>query len=262
MRTPTLTLTTDFGLSDHYAGVMKGVMLRICPRARIVDITHGITPYEIPEAAYTIAQTYAYFPKRSVHVVVVDPGVGSARRPLLVEAAGQYFIGPDNGVFTMIYSREEHKVREMLNQKLFLHPVSQTFHGRDIFAPVAAHLADGVAPARIGKRVSDYLRLNFEQPVRTGKRTWIGQVLKLDRFGNFVTNLHRDYFPDLEQKNCELVIGPHHIGVLAKNYSQTGAGEPFLIFGSGGYLEVSVREASAASVIGCAVGAPAELVIW
>src|SRR5215475_10183859 len=119
MSTPILTLTTDFGLSDHYVGAMKGVILGICPQARLVDISHDVTPYEIPEAAYTIGQAYRYFPKKTFHVVVVDPGVGTSRRPILVEAGGQYFIGPDNGVFTMIYAGEKHKVRAIVNSKLF-----------------------------------------------------------------------------------------------------------------------------------------------
>jgi S-adenosylmethionine hydrolase len=262
MRYPILTLTTDFGLSDHYVGAMKGVILGACPQARLVDISHDVTPYEIPEGAYTVAQAYHYFPRKTVHLVVVDPGVGTSRRPILVEAAGQYFVGPDNGVFTMIYAREPHKVRLIANDKLFRHPVSNTFHGRDIFAPVAAHLAAGLAPARAGKRIEDFLRMNFDKPLRTGKRTWQGRILKIDHFGNIITNIHRDEFPDLEQRNCEMVIGPHHIGVLAANYAQHAPGSLFLIFGSGGYLEVSASEASAAKIVGCAVGAPAELLVW
>ena len=259
---PVLTLTTDFGLADHYAGVMKGVILGLCPDAKIVDLSHEITPYEIPEAAYTIAQAYPCFPPRTVHVVVVDPGVGTARRPILVEAARQYFIGPDNGVFTMVCSREPHKVRLIENERLFRRPVSHTFHGRDIFAPVAARIAAGMTPPHAGGFITDYLRLNFEKPVRTGKRTWTGQILKIDRFGNIVTNLHRDEFPELERRNCSMALGPHQVGVLASNYQQTAPGELFLIFGSGGYLEVSANQASAAKAIGCVTGAPVELMIW
>src|SRR4051794_9278243 len=136
MRKPILTLTTDFGLTDHYVGVMKGVILAICPDAQIVDIGHQVSPFEIGEGAYLIAQSYAYFPKKTVHVVVVDPGVGSARRPILMEAAGQYFIAPDNGVLSMIYAHEKAKVRLIANEKYFRKPVSRTFHGRDIFSPV------------------------------------------------------------------------------------------------------------------------------
>ena len=141
MTRPILTLTTDFGLTDHFVGTMKGVILGICPAAQIVDISHGVTPFEIAEGAYLIAQAWRYFPKKTVHVVVVDPGVGSARRPILVEAGGQYFLGPDNGVLSMVYLHEKCKVRHIVNEEYFRHPVSRTFHGRDIFAPVGAHLA-------------------------------------------------------------------------------------------------------------------------
>src|SRR5579871_4098431 len=169
MPAPILTLTTDFGLSDHYVGVMKGVILGIAPAARIVDLSHQVSAYETGEAAFTIAQAYPHFPKKTVHVIVVDPGVGTARRPILAEAAGQFFVAPDNGVLGMIYTREKHKVRFITNDRYFRKPVSRTFHGRDIFAPVAAHLAKGVAPARLGKIIQDYLRPASATPERTGK---------------------------------------------------------------------------------------------
>ena len=262
MTTPIVTLTTDFGLVDHFVGVMKGVILGICPRARLVDISHGVTPYEIPEGAYLIAQAYRYFPKKTVHLVVVDPGVGTSRRPILVEAAGQYFVGPDNGVLSLVYSQEKAKVRLIANDRFFLSPVSRTFHGRDIFSPVAAHLAAGLAPAKMGKLIEDYFRPNFEKPQRAGKRTWIGRILKIDRFGNIVTNFHVNEFPDLERKDFALSIGPSQIGVMAHNYAECGPGEPFLIEGSTGYIEVSVSQGSAAKQLGCETGAPAELMVW
>lgn len=262
MPKPILTLTTDFGLSDHYAGTMKGVILGICPQAQIVDISHDVKPFNIPDGAYLIAQAYRYFPKKTVHVVVVDPGVGSSRRPILMEAAGQYFVAPDNGVLSMIYKAEKHKIRLISNDRYFRHPVSRTFHGRDIFSPVAAHIAAGVAPARIGKTIDDYLKPAFGKPARTGKRTWTGQILRIDRFGNLVTNFHATDFPDLEKRDISLAIGPVEISVLAHNYTQCGADELFLIFGSSGYLEVSLNQGSAAKKIACEAGATAELMIW
>jgi S-adenosyl-L-methionine hydrolase (adenosine-forming) len=253
-----ITLTTDFGTSDHYVAAMKGVILGICPGASIVDLTHEVAAYEIPQAAYLVAQTYASFPPRTIHVVVVDPGVGTARRPILAEAARQYFIAPDNGVLSMLYSREEgHKVRAITAERYFRKPVSQTFHGRDVFAPSAAHLAAGVSPAKLGKRIEDYLRGTFERPVRTGKRTWTGTVLHIDHFGNLITNFRME---DV-RGTFELVLGPHRVGVLARNYAECGPGEPFSIVGSGGYLEISVNQASAARLLGCGVGAPVELVL-
>ena len=261
MTRPILTLTTDFGLNDHFAGAMKGVILGICPEAQIVDISHGVTPFEIAEGAYLIAQAWRYFPKKTVHVVVVDPGVGTARRPILVEARGQYFLGPDNGVLSMVYLHEKSQVRHVTNPQYFRHPVSQTFHGRDIFAPVAAHVAAGQPPSRMGRLVEDYLRPGFEKPQRTGKRTWSGRILNIDRFGNVVTNFHATDFPDLERKNFCMVFGPRQVSILARNYAQCGPGELFAIEGSSGYLEVSVNQGSAARQIGCESGAVVEMTV-
>ncbi len=196
-----------------------------------------------------------------MHVVVVDPGVGTSRRPILAQAAGQYFIAPDNGVLSMVYAREKHKVRAISSARYFLQPVSNTFHGRDIFAPVAAHLAGGIAPARFGKLIADYLRLDFDKPARTGRRTWTGAILKVDRFGNIVTNFSAADFPDLDKRAFEMAVGPRRIGVIARHYAECGLGEPFLIVGSAGYYEISVGQASAAKVLGCAAGAPLELTL-
>jgi S-adenosyl-L-methionine hydrolase (adenosine-forming) len=261
MPAPILTLTTDFGLSDHYVGVMKGVILSICPTARIVDISHQASPFDVIEGAYLIAQAYRYFPKKTVHIVVVDPGVGTARRPILMEAAGQYFIAPDNGALAMIFSREKHKIRLISNDRYFRKPVSPTFHGRDIFAPVAAHLAAGTPPTRMGKPIDDYLRPAFEKPRQSGKRTWVGTILKIDHFGNIVTNFHTADFPDLERRDFSLSIGGIETSALVRTYAEAGPGELCVIVGSSGYLEVSMNQASAAAKIGCQSGASAELTV-
>jgi len=255
MPAPILTLTTDFGLSDHYVGAMKGVILGICPRAQIVDISHQVTPYAIGEGAFLIAQAYGAFPRGTVHVVVVDPGVGSDRRPILMEAAGQYFVAPDNGVLAMIFAREKHKVRVISNARYFRHPVSQTFHGRDIFAPVAAHVAAGVAASRMGKIVAGYVRPPFEKPRQTGPRTWAGEILHVDRFGNIVTNFHVDDFPAFE----ELAIGRARARRLVSSYAGAKARELVAIVGSSGYLEVSVKQGSAAEKIGCRAGGACQI---
>jgi hypothetical protein len=243
MPTPILTLTTDFGLSDHYVGSMKGVILGICPSARIVDISHLVTPYAIAEGAFLIAESYSAFPRGTVHVVVVDPGVGSARRPILVKAAGQYFIAPDNGVLGMIFAREKHKVRVISNQRYFRHPVSKTFHGRDIFAPVAAHLASGVAPSKIGPVIADYVRPPFEKP---------GMILKIDRFGNVITNFRVD-------AAAQLTIGKTKVSRMVRNYTEARPGELVMIVGSSGYLEVSINQGSAAEKLGCHSGDPCQI---
>jgi S-adenosylmethionine hydrolase len=261
MTRPILTLTTDFGAADHYAGAMKGVILRICPEAHIVDITHDVTPFAIAEGAYSIAQAWRYFPERTVHVAVVDPGVGTARRPILVEAGGQYFVGPDNGLLSMVYLHEPARVRLIANEKYFLHPVSQTFHGRDIFAPVAAHLAAGVAPASIGDYITNYSQPDFAQPRRDEAGAWIGQIIKADRFGNLITNFHTSEFAGLGQAPFTLTLGTRRITALARNYQASAPGELFLIVGSSGYYEISLREGNAAEYAQCQPGTGIELQI-
>lgn len=239
---------------------MKGVILGICPEACLVDITHEISAYEITEAAYTLAQAAPCFPRGTVHLVVVDPGVGSARRPLLAEALGFRFIAPDNGVLTMILNADpKHRAREITTEKFFRAPVSRTFHGRDIFAPAAAHLASGVAAARLGRKIEDHLRLNIARPVRTARRGWTGTILKIDRFGNVVTNFDWSTFGPLLAQDFVIQVGLRGITRLSANYSEIGSGELCAIQGSAGYIEISAREASAAAILGVAAGAPVDL---
>ncbi|MGH9664056.1 MAG: SAM hydrolase/SAM-dependent halogenase family protein [Bryobacteraceae bacterium] len=254
-----IALTTDFGLSDHFVGTMKGVILGIAPRARLVDISHDIPPFEIGEGAFTIAQAYRYFPRGAVHVVVVDPGVGTLRRPILVEAAGQYFIAPDNGVLSMVYAREKHKVREITAQKYFLPHVSRTFHGRDVFAPCAAHLARGVPAARFGKLIHDYAHLALAAPQQVARRNWSGTILKIDRFGNLITNLHIDDFSWVAARPFELSVGLEKLRRFAHSFAEGSPGELLVIVGSSGYLEVAANQASAAKMLGCGTGSPVEI---
>lgn len=261
MTRPIITLTTDFGLSDHFVGVMKGVILGIQPAAELIDISHGVEPYAIADGAFTIAQAYRYFPKKTIHVVVVDPGVGSARRPLLAEMAGQFFVAPDNGVLSMIFAREQPKVRHIANESYFLRPLSRTFHGRDVFSPVAAQLASGVAPAKFGKRIEDYLRATFDQPTHTSTNTWTGIILKADRFGNLITSFHIDQFPNIRTQAFSLKAGPRTITRLALTFSDCAPGHLFAIVGSSGYLELAVNQGSAAKWLGCGAGSPVDLTI-
>ena len=262
-----ITLTTDFGTADHYVAAMKGVIWTVAPTARIVDVTHEVTAYEITEGAFVVDEAWRWFPKKTVHVAVVDPGVGSSRRPILVEAGGHYFVGPDNGIFAMVYQPMEERgekvvVREITAERYFRHPVSRTFHGRDVFAPVAAHLAKGVPPARFGKRIEDYLKLHSFRPIRTSKRVWTGQVLRIDRFGNLITSFSVEEFEEIKTRPFELAIGTEKLHRLALNYAEVDAGEAFVIVGSSGYLEVSVNQAQAAKRLGCGVGAPVELTLY
>lgn len=257
-----ITLTTDFGSTDHFVGVMKGVILGIHPGAEIVDITHDIKPFEVADGAFTVAQSYRYFPKKTIHVVVVDPGVGSSRRPLLVEAAGGYFIAPDNGVLSMIFAREKSRVRHITNERYFRKPVSRTFHGRDVFAPVAAHLAKGTPPAKFGPRIDDALRLAVDEPVRSGEGRWTGVVLKVDRFGNLITNFSIDGLKSINTRPFELKIGTQAITRLALTFTECPPGEVFAVVGSSGYLEIATNQGSAAELLGCGAGAPVELGIF
>ncbi|MGH9627643.1 MAG: SAM hydrolase/SAM-dependent halogenase family protein [Bryobacteraceae bacterium] len=261
MRRPIITLTTDFGASDHFVGVMKGVILTICPQAQIVDISHDVHPFEISEGAFLISQAFPWFPKSTIHTVVVDPGVGTARRPILLEASGQYFVAPDNGVLAMVYGKiKKHRVREVTAEKYFLQPVSRTFHGRDVFSPVAAHLASGVPPSRFGKTIEDYLKPAFGKPERTGKRVWTGTILKIDRFGNLITNFEAQELPDLMLTHFEMAVGIQSVSRMAKSYAD-GEGV-FVIVGSSGFLEIAANQASAAKQLGCGVGAPVELTLY
>jgi len=257
-----ITLTTDFGTTDHFAATMKGVILTIQPGAQIVDITHEVEAFQIPDGAFTIAQAYRYFPEQTIHVIVVDPGVGSTRRPILAEMAGQFFIAPDNGVLSIVFAHEKPKVRHITNQRYFLHPVSRTFHGRDVFAPVAAHLASGVAPARFGKLIDDYLQLTFHRPTQTGKNAWTGSVLKVDRFGNLITNLHLNDFPNLQTRPFRLLAGRQPITRLALTFTECSAGELFVVVGSSGHLEVATNQGSASKILGCGAGSTVELTIY
>ncbi len=256
MRQPIVTLTTDFGLADHFVGAMKGVILGLAPRARIVDITHQIAPFAICEAAFVAAEACHWFPPGAVHVVVVDPGVGTSRRPILAEAAGHYFVAPDNGVLSLVLARTRHKVRAITAEKYFLRPVSRTFHGRDVFAPVAARLALGVAPARFGKLISDYVRGGFEQPVASGKDQWTGVVLKVDHFGNLITNFRAEELPS---GRFEMRVGRSRIEAVAGSYAEGKPSQLFAIAGSSGYLEIAANQGSAAGLAGAAAGAEVRL---
>ena len=234
----------------------------IAPGAQIVDISHDVQPFEVIDGAFTIAQAFRYFPTKTVHVIVVDPGVGSTRRPLLAEVAGQYFVAPDNGVLSMVVAKAKSKVRHITADRYFLKPLSRTFHGRDVFAPVGAHLAAGVPAARFGKLIEDYLRLALEQPTRSGKRTWTGSILKVDRFGNLITNLHIDDFPNVQTHAFALNVGLQTVTRLALTFTECQPGELFAVVGSSGYLEVATNQGSASKVLGCGAGSPVELTLY
>src|SRR5215469_16402272 len=193
-----VTFTTDFGLQDAFVGIMHGVVLNIEPATRIVDICHAVASYDILDAAWTIAQAYRFFPPRTAHVIVVDPGVGSARRPILAETESYVFVAPDNGVLSMVEAREpKFTVRHITSERYFLTPISQTFHGRDVFAAVAGWLSKGIDPADFGPEITDYVRLTLPAVERIGDNSLRGVVLKVDKFGNLITNIGEQEAPEL-----------------------------------------------------------------
>jgi len=257
-----ITFTTDFGLSDHFVGVMKGVVAGIAPAARVIDISHDVAPYNVTEAAFVIAEAWPYFPKRTVHVVVVDPGVGSARRPILAEAGGHFFVAPDNGVLSMVFDAAPHKVRVISNPRFMRRDISRTFHGRDVFAPVAAHLAKGAQAAAFGKLIHDYIRAGIARTARLGPASWRGTILKVDRFGNLITNFGATEFAGINTRPFEMRAGAQRIHRLALTYAETEVGDLFVIVGSSGYLEIAANQTSAASILGCSAGAPVELDLY
>ncbi len=259
---PVITLTTDFGTSDHFVGAMKGVILGIAPRVRLVDISHAIAPYSVNEAAFVLSEAWRYFPKGTIHLVVIDPGVGSERRPIVVEAGGHYFVGPDNGVFSLVYETTKPKVRQITNPELMLPKVSRTFHGRDIFAPAAAHLARKILPSRFGKQIHDFVHAPKIKPVRTKSGVWCGAVLKVDRFGNLITNFHVNQFDSVKTRPIELRVAGQTIRRFALTYADTEIGETFVVLGSSGYLEIAANQANAAELLGSSAGAPVELKMY
>lgn len=261
-RQPLITLTTDFGLSDHFVAVMKGVILSICPGARLIDVTHELPPFDVSQAAYTFGEAWRWFPKGTVHLAVVDPGVGSARRPILVEAAGHRFIAPDNGLLTSALETPKSRTRALTASRYFLAEVSGTFHGRDIFAPSAAHLAAGVRPSAFGPRVEDALRLRREKPAQTSKRQWTGLIQRVDRFGNVITNFRLEDFPWLATNPFLFQIGFEQVTLLANHYAACPSGVYVAVPGSSGFVEIVLREANAAKALGVAAGAPVDLMGW
>lgn len=258
-RRPIITLLTDFGASDYYVGAMKGVILNINPEAEIIDITHDAAAHDILDAAFTLAQVYRYYPSRTVHVVVVDPGVGTQRRPILASGDNHYFIAPDNGVLSFIYPQQEKlTVREITSEHYFLTPVSQTFHARDIFAPAAAYLSKGLEPYQLGEEITDYVRLQVPQPQALSAKSCKGMVLKIDRFGNAITNIGRPEVPALfgdETPAFKLKVGDKEVSKLVRAYAEGGQDEVFAILGSSGFLELATNRGGAAKLLGINRGA-------
>lgn len=257
-QSPIITLTTDFGLNDHFVGAMKGVILEIEPAAQIIDISHAVQPFDILDGALTVSQAYSYFPSGTVHLVIVDPGVGTARRPIILTGDRHLFVAPDNGVLSLIYDREQRiSVRHVTAEHYFLQPRSNTFHGRDIFSPVAAYLSKAVDPDRFGEEVTDYVRFAAPRPKPVDEKTLRGTVLKVDRFGNLITNITPNDVPGLfaaTSRAFKIVLGKGQVTRICANYAEGAPGEMFGILGSMGFLEIATNRGSAFQLLGAGKG--------
>jgi len=250
-RSGMVTLLTDFGLKDPYVGMMKGVILTVNPAARIIDISHHVKAGAIGQAAHILRETYPYFPKGTVHVTVVDPGVGSKRRAIIVMAQSHLFVGPDNGMFWPIIDLHQNiKIIHITETKYFLRDVSETFHGRDIFAPVAAHLSMGADPFEMGTAISDPVKLQLPAPHQEGN-TLYGEIVHVDHFGNLITNIHRK---EIERfiGNSRPVIGLGDLIIegMRRTYAEAIPGEALALIGSSDNLEIAVNLGRADNKLG------------
>jgi S-adenosyl-L-methionine hydrolase (adenosine-forming) len=248
---PLITMATDFGSEDPYVGIMKGVILKINPRAVIVDLTHALSNQCLLEAAFILQTAYPYFPEGTIHVAVVDPGVGGNRRLIGIQVKDRLWVGPDNGVFTLVIKENPRaSLFSLSNRKYFLKNISATFHGRDILAPVAAHLSSGVSLKEIGDAISDPVLLCIPEPEIKGDKI-LGQVLWVDHFGNLITNIKQEWLhPFFSSPSLKIKIGNKTISEIHQTYSQGKTGRLMALIGSSGHLEIASNQASAAKILG------------
>jgi S-adenosylmethionine hydrolase len=257
MRNPIITLLTDFGTMDYYVASMKGIILRINPRCTLVDLTHQVKPHDIKEGAFILANVYSSFPKGTIHLSVVDPGVGGPRKPILLVTQNYFFVGPDNGLFTLALLGEKVKqVIALTNPKFFLPRISTTFHGRDIFAPVAGHLSLGIKPNAFGNEIDSWSEFFFQKSEVKGGRLE-GEILHIDAFGNLITNINEQkFFHFVKNRPFVIRAGKRVTQGLKKGYWEGRRGEFMALFGSGGFLEISVRKGNAQKTLGIKRGDP------
>jgi len=258
MAMPVVTLLSDFGLKDPYVAEMKAVILSLCPQARLVDISHEVEKFNVRMGAFVLASAASYFPKGSIHVAVVDPGVGTKRRALLVEARRAFFVGPDNGL--LMLAAEKMGIRHVYaitSRRFMLSRVSHTFHGRDIFAPVAAHLANGYKPSDFGSEIKDYVVPRFVKP-RLTKNALLGEVLHVDDFGNIVTNMSRAEFEKTGIREGAMVgfrLKDKAIKLrFCSAYGEVSVGKSLALIGSHDFLEISTNQGNASKKFGARVG--------
>jgi S-adenosylmethionine hydrolase len=253
-----IALLTDFGTQDYFVGAMKGAILSINPHAKIIDITHEISPQDIKSAAFTLCACYRDFPEKTIFVVVVDPGVGSNRKAILVETEKYFFVAPDNGLLSFIFEEARNpRVFGLTNKKYFADKISRTFHGRDVFAPVAAHLSNGVEPKEFGAETKDFVRFEINKPRRISSNLIEAEIIHVDRFGNLITNLKAEDLPE----NFSAEIKGKTIDKLRNFYAEAEAGEIFMIAGSAGFLEIAARENSASKLLNAQSGAKVSMIV-
>ena len=259
---PVLTLTTDFGTKDGFVGTLKGVIWSICPSAQIADISHEISPQNVQAGAFALWRAYRFFPEETIHLAVVDPGVGTTRRPIAVHLGEHTFVGPDNGLFTPMFedaikNRWPVEIIHLKEEKFFLPQVSSTFHGRDIFAPVAAHLANGIPLAKLGPAIIDPVRLSMPKPEKTSGG-WRAHITVIDIFGNCTTDLPAALLTEREQVTFHL--RGHEVRGLMATYGLKQPGELVALVDSEGFVEIAIVSGSAAKTLGIQVGELVEVV--
>ena len=254
-----ITLTTDFGIADPFVGIMKGVIAGIDPAAQVVDISHGVPPQDLVAGALILQHSVPYFPQGTIHVAVVDPGVGSNRRALLIQCDGTYFIGPDNGVLSLaLEGKDPTRIIQLSNPTYHLQPTSATFHGRDIFAPVAAHLSRGVAVDSLGETTNDFARIKWPAALRRGEKI-DGKILYIDGFGNLFTNIRARDLQGFPDDKIIVALDSHRVRGLVSSYAAAPSGELLAIVNSWGLLEIALYKDSAERRTGAKVGDTVQL---
>ena len=260
MARPTVALLTDFGTRDHYAGTLKGVVLSVCPDATLVDIGHDIPAHDVIAGALELAACYRYFPHGTIFLVVVDPGVGSSRRGIAADTGDYRFVAPDNGVLSAVFLESPPKKVVELTERKYARPtVSRTFEGRDRFAPAAGFLARGVSLVSMGRAIKDFHRIDLPRPSSSGEEL-IGEVMRVDRFGNLITNIDRRAFEQFaDQRGIAVVVGEREVPRIVATYADAPAGELCALFGSTDHLEIAINAGDAAALLGLKRGAPAKV---
>lgn len=256
-----ITLTTDFGLQDYYVSAMKAVMLNIAPEVRMTDISHQVPSQDIMAGAWVLKNSAMLFPKNTVHTVVVDPGVGTDRRAIALKIEDQYFVGPDNGIFSLLTEGCDFEAVELDNKKYWGSSVSNTFHGRDIFAPVAAHLSQGVSLEELGNPIEDLLTYRWTVPI-TDDDGIEGMIIHIDHFGNLITNITAEQIGDVVgDKDIKIYVGTTILNQIVATFDSVAEGEPVAYIGSSGMLEVALNKGNASKMLGVQKGAQISLIL-